>query len=144
MPRCDSISMTVSTWWTLESIVQCSAQAAISRQLRTLRSNVTFSRYLRTMSPPMSCLCWTLSANYALKRSNVSFFSRVVKQMSPPIYFLSLLNTDSLFHQILGVAFFQFVRSLFKTISQNVSRIIFYPPLTSLKIWCNFVVYFGS
>ena len=31
----------------------------------------------------------------------------------------------SLFHQVLGVAFFQFARSLFKTFEQNFYRIIF-------------------
>ena len=80
-------------------------------------SNVSFfSRVLRQISPPISCLSWTLGVNYTLElkyllffqgsetnvptyflsalntgrqlhtqRSNVSFFSRVVGQMSPPI-----------------------------------------------------------
>ena len=56
---------------------QCSAQAAISRQLRTQRSNVSFfSRVVRQMSPPISCPCWTLGVNYAIRGQMSPFFPR--------------------------------------------------------------------
>ena len=43
--------------------------------------------------------------------------------------------THSLFHQILGVAFFQFARSLCKIFQQFFSRIIFsFPPNTPGKL----------
>ena len=35
----------------------------------------------------------------------------------------------SLFHQILGVAFFQFTKALFKIFQQNLSRLYFHLPL---------------
>ena len=57
---------------------------------------------------------------------------------------ISQARTYSMFHQILGVAFFQFGQSLFKIFEQNVLLIIFHLPPTSLKIWWNFDVYFQS
>ena len=74
--------------WTIRFSALITNPAAISRQLRTYRSNVSFfSRVVRQMSPPISCLCWTPTISRQLRtyRSNVSFFSRVVRQMSPPI-----------------------------------------------------------
>ena len=56
-----------------------------------------------------------------------------------------LYSVYSLFHQILGVAFFQFTRSLFKIFQQNFSRIIFiHLPPASLKIWLIFLKYYRS
>ena len=72
---------------------QCSAQAAISRQLRTKRSNVSyFSREVRQMSPPIYCLCLTLGVNYALRGQMSPFFQG--SETNVPTYFLSVLNTE--------------------------------------------------
>ena len=74
----------------LNSTMQCSAQAAISHQLRTWRSNVSyFSMVVRQMSPPISCLCWALGVNYALRGQMSPFFQG--SETNVPTYFLSAM-----------------------------------------------------
>ena len=77
--------------------VQWSAQAAISRQLRTERSNVTFfSRVKRQMSPPISCLCWTLGNKYTLRGQMCPFFPGWWDKYTT--YFFSVLNTECVYY----------------------------------------------
>ena len=45
------------------------------------------------MSPPISCLWWTLGVNYALEVKCLFFFPQG-SETNVPTYFLSVLNTD--------------------------------------------------
>ena len=50
-----------------------------------------FPGYWDKMSPPISCLCWTLGVNYALRGQMSLFFQGI--ETNFPTYFMSVLNT---------------------------------------------------